>query len=220
MEPRVDTDQDPAGQDPREPLAYSAEESSAMDTWLVQERGFSIEQLMGQAGARLAETIRELCEEHELDRVVYLVGPGNNGGDALVAAKLLSRAHELEIWRPLSELKTPVLDSETLVVDGLFGVGLCRPIQGEARRAVEHVNTSPALVLAVDVPSGLSATTGEVVGGGVAVIAQHTLSFVGPKAGFFRGVGPAHVGRWRAAEIGFPASEAEQWVLARRAASP
>ncbi len=205
-------------------VVYSAEESSAMDVWLAEERGFTVERLMGNAGARLADAIRELCDAHGLTRVVFLVGPGNNGGDAVVAAGLLGRAYLQETWRPLEEVKTPVLDSETLVVDGLFGVGLARPIGGEARCAVEHVSSSPARVLAVDIPSGLSATTGEVVGttpdapeGGIAVVADETLTFVGPKAGFFIAAGPVHVGRWRAAEIGFPPEEAEAWVRARRA---
>ena len=129
------------------------------------------------------------------------MGPGNNGGDALVAHGVLESDFEREIWRPLHETKTPVLDSETLVVDGLFGVGLARGIEGEARRAVEHVKSSPARVLGVDIPSGLSATTGEVVGSaGVAIVAHETLTFVGPKKGFFIGDGPAYVGagvRWR-----------------------
>lgn len=216
MTPAPDSGPD-SGQAAASLIAYSAEEALAMDRWLMEERGFTLEQLMAQAGAQLAEAVLELCGRHGLARVLFLVGPGNNGGDALVAHDLLDFGFELEIWRPLSEAKTPALDRETLVVDGLFGVGLTRGIEGEARRAVEHVKSSPARVLAVDVPSGLSATTGEVVGGdGVAIVAHETLTFVGPKKGFFIAEGPACVGRWRAVEIGFPAQEAEAWVAARR----
>jgi NAD(P)H-hydrate epimerase len=211
--------------DERPGTVYTAEEASAMDAWLIQERGFTLEQLMGEAGARLAEAALELARERALDRVVLLVGPGNNGGDAVVAGRLLGRALEQETWRPLAAGAgaPPVLDARTLLVDGLFGVGLVRPIGGAARRAVEHVNTSPAHVLAVDIPSGLSATTGDVVGcspehpdGGVAVVAAHTLTFVGPKVGFFTGEGPRCVGRWRAAPIGFPIAEADAWVRETR----
>jgi ADP-dependent NAD(P)H-hydrate dehydratase / NAD(P)H-hydrate epimerase len=207
----------PSGSKADSQIAYSAEEALAMDRWLIEERGFTLEGLMAEAGLRLAEAILELCKAHRLTRVLFLVGPGNNGGDALVAHGVLESGFEREIWRPLHETKTPVLDSETLVVDGLFGVGLARGIEGEARRAVEHVKSSPARVLGVDVPSGLSATTGEVVGSaGVAIVAHETLTFVGPKKGFFIGDGPAYVGRWRAVEIGFPAQEAETWLEAWR----
>jgi NAD(P)H-hydrate epimerase len=89
---------------------------------------------------------------------------------------------------------------------------------------VEAVAASDAAVLSVDIPSGISATTGEIVGstdaaseGGVAVRADATLTFVGPKRGFFLGAGPAHVGEWAAAEIGFPAEDAWRWLAERRA---
>ena len=96
---------------------------------------------------------------------------------------------------------------------------------------VATTGTSPKTTLGLtairyycDVPSGLCATTGAIVGAtpdapddGVAVRAHETLTFVGPKAGFFVGEGPAHVGRWRAAEIGFPVEEAAAWVKGRRA---
>ncbi|MGQ0553403.1 MAG: NAD(P)H-hydrate epimerase [Planctomycetota bacterium] len=225
---------DPAEETDRAtPLAYTAEEALAMDRWLIEERGFTLAGLMGAAGARLAEAVRDLVAEYALARVVLLAGPGHNGGDARVAEALLRNgrpAVPTTLWQPLSEgsgaeaapdaLGSPSLDGTTLLVDGLFGVGLCRPLTGAALQAVEHVNAARAarlLVLAVDIPSGLHATTGEVLG--AAIQADHTLCFVGPKRGFFVGAGPRCVGRWRAVEIGFPAAQAEAWVLARRAAA-
>jgi NAD(P)H-hydrate epimerase len=196
---------------------WTAEEAQALDRWLVEERGFTIPRLMEQAGTRLAEAARELVRERGLQRAVFLVGPGNNGGDALVAEAQLRGELSTCIWRPLQGDGPPSLDARTLLVDGLFGVGLCRPLEGAARAAVQHVSASEAVVLAVDVPSGLHATTGEVLG--VAMRARHTLAFVGPKAGFFVGAGPEHVGTWSVAEIGFPATEAEAWLAARRARS-
>lgn len=211
----------------RPEIAYTAEESAAMDRWLVAERGFSLDQLMGHAGARLADAVRELCAAEALQRVVFLVGPGHNGGDALVAERLLRREVACKVWRPLVRPGAPELDPRTLLVDGLFGVGLSRPVAGAARAAVEHVHAGAAKVLAVDIPSGLCATTGLVLGrtaerpaGGVAVRAEWTLTFVGPKTGFFVGDGPSHVGLWRAVEIGFPARDAETWVTARRQGLP
>ena len=198
--------------------AWTAEEALAMDGWLIGERGFTLEALMEQAGARVAEEAGALIDERGLVRAVFLVGPGHNGGDALVAERRLRAARPAlptALWRPLQGEPAPPLEAGTLLVDGLFGVGLSRPVEGAARAAIEHVDASPAVVLAIDVPSGLHATTGAVLG--AAVRARRTVTFVGPKRGFFVGAGPAHVGAWRAVEIGFPAAEAVAWRDARRA---
>lgn len=211
-----------------------------MDRWL-ESRGWRVADLMATAGARVAAAAEAVARERGLSRAVFLVGPGNNGGDALVAERLLRGRLETLAWQPLPRppgadalagsdrdppprlvTHPPPLDARTLLVDGLFGVGLARPLAGAARAAVEHVNAAPAVVLAIDVPSGLCATTGEVLGGaaGCAVRAHATLTFVGPKAGFFRRDGPACVGEWRAADLGFPPAEAEAWVRERRAGRP
>ncbi len=200
-------------------IAWTAEESQAMDRWLVDERGFTIAQLMAAAAERLAAAARALIRERGLRSAVFLVGPGNNGGDAWLAAERVRAelpALPVRVWRPLDGDPPPPLDRHALLVDGLFGVGLCRPIEGAARAAVEHVNASDATVLAVDIPSGLHATSGEVLG--VAVRAHRTLTFVGPKRGFLCGAGPGLVGAWRAVDIGFTAAEAGEWVARRRAA--
>lgn len=185
-----------------------------MDLWLEGERGFSIPVLMASAGARLAAAARELATARGCTRLVFLVGPGNNGGDALVAEGALRGSFATVLWRPLAGDDIPELGAGSLVVDGLFGVGLARPIAGTARAAVQAVNASDAPVLSVDIPSGLCATTGEVLG--IAVRADVTLAFVGPKRGFFLGAGPGHVGHWTAVEIGFPAEQAWEWLAARR----
>lgn len=207
---------------PRDDLRFTAEEALAMDAWLIG-RGFTLEQLMGTAGRRVAEAARALLTERGLGRAVFLVGPGNNGGDAVVAEGLLRDEVETHLWRPLDGDATPALDASTLVVDGLFGVGLRRPVAGAARAAVEAVAASGAAVLAIDVPSGLSSDDGTVVGvtaddpdGGVAIRADRTVTFVGAKRGFDLGRGPELVGEWRAVDIGFPVEEAAAWVARRR----
>jgi NAD(P)H-hydrate repair Nnr-like enzyme with NAD(P)H-hydrate epimerase domain len=202
---------------------WTAEEAQALDRWLVDECGRTIPELMAVAGQRVAQAARALASEAGLTRVVALVGPGHNGGDALVAVEHLAELRPL-VWRPLAGDPIPPLEARTLLIDGLFGVGLARPIDGAARAAVLAVLASPATVLAVDIPSGLCATTGAVLGrsadrpdGGVAIRARRTVTFVGPKRGFFHGEGPAHVGQWTAVDIGFPVREAEQWLARRRA---
>lgn len=199
-------------------VCLSAAEALDMDRWLIEERGFTLPGLMAEAGARLAEAVEERRAAWGSERLAFLVGPGNNGGDALVARELLGAEAAGPIWRPLRGEATPPLDATWLVVDGLFGVGLVRPVEGAAAQALARVRASGAKVLAVDVPSGLDATTGRVLGS--ALVAHATLALVLPKQGFFVGEGPAHTGAWRAAEIGFAASEAVDWVLARRRAGP
>jgi len=208
-----------------------------MDRWL-ESRGFTLAALMAAAGARVADAARRLVRERQLQRAVFLVGPGNNGGDALVAERLLRVELDTLVWQPLPRASgadalagadrepplrrvsaPPPLDARTLLVDGLFGVGLARPLEGAARAAVQHVNDSAATVLAIDVPSGLSATTGEVVGGarGAAMRAHATVTFVAPKTGFFLGTGPELVGAVQVVDLGFPTAELQPWLAARRA---
>jgi len=217
MQP-TDRTRDDDGGETAAAAAWTAEEASAMDGWLIHERGFTLPALMEQAGARVAEQAEALLDERALTRAVFLVGPGNNGGDALVAERRLRAqrpALATALWRPLRDDAPPALDARTLLVDGLFGVGLSRPVEGASRAAIEHVNASAACVLAIDIPSGLHATTGAVLG--AAIRARRTVTFVGPKRGFFVGAGPSLVGEWRAVEIGFPAEEAVGWRDGRRA---
>lgn len=88
------------------------------------------------------------------------------------------------------------------VIDALLGTGLCRPVRSPYREWIEAANSCGAPVAALDVPSGLDAETGEVLG--AAVRARWTLTFAAPKVGFERGEGPAHTGRVEVVDIGMP----------------
>jgi hydroxyethylthiazole kinase-like uncharacterized protein yjeF len=150
--------------------------------------------------------------------VLVLAGPGDNGGDALHVAALLSQAgcmvevivvggihsadaqQALELARATSAqfylsddaalLQRIPAVAWRLAVDGLFGIGLARAISGPLRELVEAINRLPCPVLALDVPSGLDADTGTVVGpDGVAVFATHTISFIGDKPGLHTAAG-------------------------------
>lgn len=98
-----------------------------------------------------------------------------------------------------------------LVVDGLFGIGLARPLAGRARALAERIAGSGCPVLALDVPSGLDADTGAVVGpDGFAVTATHTITFLGNKPGLHTGDGTDHAGRVHVDRLGTEASEPAQ----------
>jgi hydroxyethylthiazole kinase-like uncharacterized protein yjeF len=166
--------------------------------------------LMQRAGEAVAKTaLRLLGAPH--GKVLVLAGPGNNGGDALEAAWRLADAgaevavllfampspQSADAQRALHRTRQSavrIIDPErfpitatdgwSLIVDGLFGIGLTRPITGTMRAAVEQVNVLSCSVLAIDVPSGLDADTGIVVGPeGAAVRATHTITFIGDKPG-------------------------------------
>ena len=176
--------------------------------------------LMQRAGAAAAEWVRELTGDH-LDPILVLVGPGNNGGDALVCATELMRLGYACccVGLPVNA-KTPadakaahaaftqaggVLHAEipetshyrfSLIVDGLFGIGLNQPLVAPYADWVEAANTLSLLdnipLLALDIPSGLHGDTG--VAQSICVTATHTLTFIADKPGLLTGDGPDHCG--------------------------
>ncbi|WP_296749990.1 NAD(P)H-hydrate dehydratase [Thiobacillus sp.] len=170
--------------------------------------------LMERAGAAAAELAGTLASESGAP-VLILAGPGNNGGDALVAARLLalqgfrvrvvSRADPAHLpadaarawaaWREsggaiLADI--PPAQRYSLVVDGLFGVGLQRDICGEDARWIAQANGLDCPKLALDVPSGLDSDSGRIRG--CALRADHTLTFLGLKPGLLTADGPDHAG--------------------------
>ena len=158
--------------------------------------------LMERAGRAVADCAGEMVKSGA--SILILCGPGNNGGDGLVAARclagrgyqvsvgLLGQRTELrgdaslaaESWTgailPLKEIS---FDGIELVIDALFGAGLNRPIEGEVRETLEKVAASGVAVLAVDVPSGVEGNSGQVLG--FAVPATRTVTFARSK--------PAHL---------------------------
>lgn len=191
--------------------------------------------LMARAGAAAAHFLREQIAHApspvSARPVWFAAGPGNNGGDALVAAAELKRAGvPVEVCMPvevkpddarwaLAEARAagvPItaappasFDAYGWLVDGLFGIGLARALDGVfgalagqlSARARHHGH-----VLALDVPSGLDSDTGNVVGGGPVVRATHTVTFIAAKPGLYTGAGRDYAGAVSVAPIGLNAS--------------
>jgi hydroxyethylthiazole kinase-like uncharacterized protein yjeF len=169
--------------------------------------------------------------------VLVLAGPGNNGGDALeLAAKLAEAGVDVvvlhlagsgqgspEAAQALARARAsganfadvaPDVREWAMVVDGLFGIGLARPLEGRYRELVTAIERLRCPVLALDVPSGLDADTGAVVGlsgtaGGVAVRATHTITFIGDKPGLHTAEGRDHAGIVHVARLGLEAADFE-----------
>ena len=177
---------------------------------------------MARAGIAVAEFARVLLGDRG-KRVLLLAGPGNNGGDAFVAARQLKQwwydvtvvftgqetklsseaGAALQEWRAaggkVHESKPEKVDWH-LVVDGLFGIGLVRPLDGKHADLVNWSNVSGIPILAIDIPSGLHADNGRVLG--CAVRARHTLTFIGLKAGLFTLDGPDCAGEVHLESLG------------------
>jgi ADP-dependent NAD(P)H-hydrate dehydratase / NAD(P)H-hydrate epimerase len=142
--------------------------------------------LMERAGAAAAELAATLLSDNGKD-VLVLAGPGNNGGDAEVVARLLKeRFFRISVIKKIEEVPENI--HWNLIVDGLFGIGLSRPIEGTYAKLVEYVNAQACPVLALDIPSGLNSDTGRVLG--CAVRATHTITFIGLKPGLLTLDGP------------------------------
>lgn len=157
--------------------------------------------LMERAGAAAAALAARLASEREKE-IVVLAGPGNNGGDARIAAARLSEQF-FRITLAGRPEDLPAGRSPGLVIDGLFGIGLARPLEGPFAALVDYANRQRCPVLALDVPSGIDADTGRVLGH--AVRATHTITFIALKPGLLTLDGPDHCGEITVADLGVEA---------------
>jgi hydroxyethylthiazole kinase-like uncharacterized protein yjeF len=178
--------------------------------------------LMERAGEAAAEFARSLCGD-TAKAVLVVAGPGNNGGDALEVATHLKRwffrvtvvfAGErdklpkdaraaLAKWEAAGGTLLDAIPEGTrfdLAVDGLFGIGLKRPLAGKYAALVEALNALRAPILALDIPSGIDADTGAVMGR--AVRATHTITFIAYKPGQLTLDGPDHCGKLKLDTLG------------------
>jgi hydroxyethylthiazole kinase-like uncharacterized protein yjeF len=158
--------------------------------------------LMERAGAAAAALAARLATERGKD-VLILAGPGNNGGDARVVAQRLQE----QFFRVAIATRPQELEQKSwgLVVDGLFGIGLARDIEGEYAELVQYANRQSCPVLALDIPSGIHSDSGRVLG--CAVRASHTISFIALKPGLLTLDGPDHCGAIEVADLGLEVAE-------------
>lgn len=191
---------------------------------LAIDAGISGIELMENAGHAVADAAARLYP-HGAPQVRVVAGPGNNGGDGFVAARVLAdRGFPVRVlllgdraklrgdaaaaagrWQGPTDPATPHgLEGAGLVVDALFGAGLDRPVEGEARAMIEAMNASGAPILAVDLPSGIHGSSGEVLA--IAVRATRTTTFFRRKPGHLLLPGRLFCGPVEVADIGIPDS--------------
>ena len=169
--------------------------------------------LMELAGLASAEAARRMAGDRG-GPIVVLAGPGNNGGDAFVAARwLMSWFHDVKVvfagdaqrlppdaaaaWQAFvaaGGATAPAVDGArpALIIDGLFGIGLTRPTDGACAAWIEWANGAGAPILSLDIPSGLDANTGTAQG--ATIRATATATFIARKPGLLTADGPDHCG--------------------------
>lgn len=189
--------------------------------------GFTLMEIAGSSAAK-----KILKKETDLTHGIYLCGKGNNGGDALVIARYLLQhniegtivflsgtadlspdaAKNLDLVRKYDsqenitlveswdEFNTP--PDFDFIIDGMLGTGLNSELRGDYIDAVEWTNNQTAPVFAVDIPTGLHADTGKIMG--CAINSDHTFSFGGRKQGFYLNEGPSQTGTVDYCELPFP----------------
>jgi hydroxyethylthiazole kinase-like uncharacterized protein yjeF len=204
---------------------YDAAGMRAADAWAIEDRQVPSLELMEMAGAAVADAARSVARRGPA-RVVC--GKGNNGGDGLVAARLLAETgyevKALLLW-PENELSpdatanlerfdsaalqiapgevAAALEGAGVVVDAIFGTGFSGAPRAPADVAIEAINACGAPVVAADIASGVDASSGEVEG--AAVDADVTVTFHRAKLGHWIAPGKGRTGELRVAEIGIPA---------------
>ena len=207
----------------------SSENMKRADNEAIFARGISSVALMEKAASFLAERAVSYLKEEK--SAFVFCGSGNNGGDGVAAARFLMEkgikvravltgsrdkltADTAEMLRRLEDAGGCLEDFEGngefadalseagVIIDAMFGIGLNKPLRGKALEAVKMINASGVAVVSADIPSGIEADTGNVLGD--AVYATETVTFSMAKPGHFVEPGNVHTGKLSIADIGIP----------------
>lgn len=184
--------------------------------------------LMERAALSVVEEL--MNGSYDLNRVLIACGIGNNGGDGLAIARLLSgkgisvdvciagsldkltadAKQQLEMYQAIlgNFVTAPMYEEYTVIVDAIFGIGCNREITGIPAEVIQAMNEANAPVIAVDVPSGISADTGKVCG--AAVKAATTVTFFTEKLGLLLYPGREYCGEIKVADLGIPFKNCEE----------
>lgn len=209
---------------------YRANQVRELDRIAIEDMGIAGICLMERAGSAAFSILKSHWAKAH--RIIILCGIGNNGGDGYVLARLAYLAgYDVMVLQigdtsklkgdallafeamtkvglsvqEFSEKKLKVVD---VLVDGIFGTGLDREVSGKWREVIEALNRRNCPLLALDIPSGLHANTGSVLG--VAVRADVTVTFIGLKQGLFTGIGPDYCGQVYFDDLQVPSSIYQQ----------
>lgn len=212
---------------------FTSSQISEIEQITIEREHLHTAELMERAAAAFVGVLQaELSASHP---IVVFAGPGNNGGDALSIARMLADeghvvdAYLFNVTGKLSEecainrqrlrdnrnvrsftevsqqFDTPMLTADTLVIDGLFGTGLRKPLSGGFAMLVKYINQSGARVVSVDVPSGLMTEDNTFTVSANVVHADLTITFQFQKLSFLMADNQCYVGQVKVADIGLDA---------------
>jgi len=217
----------------------SVQQIQAVDRLAIDVYGVPSLVLMENAGRCVAQEVLAFLKYKPRPSVCVVCGIGNNAGDGFVVARhLLNHNVKVKIYLvgkashlkqdaavnhsilkksgyPIKEIQkvTPGFARDIqrcdCVVDAIFGVGLSREVKDPFKAVIDRVNQAARAVIAVDVPSGLNATTGEVAG--TCIKAKKTVTFIFAKQGFYKKKGPACAGKVVVVDIGVPKKILDQY---------
>lgn len=199
-----------------------------IDTFTIEQIGIPSMVLMEKAAMAVAYHVKTLCEKQ--NKILAVCGYGNNGGDGIAVARMLhmegytvdilmvgeelratkETRQQLKIAENLgvSILQKVQWKEYTIIVDAIFGIGLRREVTGEFRKVIEEINGAKKIVVSVDIPSGVSADNGAVLG--IAVKAHTTVTFGWKKIGCLLFPGAEYAGNVFVEEIGFATKGEEE----------
>ncbi len=207
---------------------FCCDQIGKIDRYTIEHEPISAIDLMERAAMGISCQIEENHSRHR--RIMVFAGPGDNGGDGLAIARIMAtKGYPVEVFLPnaghslsascqinYERLKAmtlvavrmigpgeplPLIKQEDIVIDALFGSGLSRPIEGVYAPIIEHINSSDASVIAVDIPSGLFGEDNSENKGNAIIEADMTFTFQFPKLSFLFPENEKYVGRWKIIDI-------------------
>ena len=205
-----------------EPVVVNAEQMRQIEERIFAA-GIPVAALMEKVAGLIATRMIALYPHSERSRVGVIVGPGHNGGDALVVARELHlRGYQVSLYRPIDKLKELTSSHANyaaslgipfhediqslrhceLVIDGLFGFGQTRSLSGNLAEAVNQLNQWSQPVVSIDLPSGIQTDTGEVLG--TAIQATRTFCLGLWKLAFFQDQALPYLGEAELIDFGIP----------------
>jgi NAD(P)H-hydrate epimerase len=207
---------------------FTTSQIKRLDAYTIEHEPISSINLMERASGRIVDWLLKFFTGHVPIKIV--AGAGNNGGDALAVARLLCICgYEVEVFllNPdnklsndcqtnknrlleqdkaiFNEIRTsadfPIIGSDDWVIDGLFGSGLNRPLEGLYADIVKHINRSSCKVISIDIPSGLFGEDNSKNNPEAIIQADYTLSLQFPKIAFLLPENEKYVGKWEVLDI-------------------
>jgi len=202
----------------------SVKEMQELDRVAIEDKDIPSITLMENAGRAVSDIALSELKNIKNKKVAVFCGSGNNGGDGFVVARhlfnkgidvsvyLIGRRANLKndpklnaealdkIGVEIREISAPVSLDHGLIIDAIFGIGLRGEVKEPAKSIISDLNKRSITMISVDVPSGLDADTGEILG--VSVKAGITVTMQFPKQGFYKNKGPEYTGKIITVDIG------------------